>query len=314
MHNYKGSNENKIQRIKESFTVNLGCTALPDKASLNPLRRFMNSELFGNEKVRHEIQILTQTKLDNTVGNGTSEKVVLTGESGRLCGYYHHGDTVLVQDASRKVVLFVHGSGSSAEEQASDIRKHYQKQGVDMLAVNMRGYGQSDGSPNEKGLYQDARTMFNHLVFGKCINPGNIIIHGYSLGGPIAADLARYAAKNNLAVSGLLLDRPMPSMTKAITAHEVPNPGGVVGALSKSINGQFSVENNLKGLAKETSIMLLTDNEGLGEEGEKLRVKLTDDYRVSGSKTCCSHEESHRLMAEHAEGIVSSLFGGLSKN
>lgn len=111
-----------------------------------------------------------------------------------------------------------------------------------MLAVNLRGYGESDGGPSEKGLYQDARTMFNYLVNDKGIDPSNIIIHGYSMGGPIAADLARYAAQNGQAVSGLLLDRPMPSMTKAITAHEVANPAGIVGAIAKAVNGQFSVE------------------------------------------------------------------------
>ncbi|HAS4297287.1 TPA: alpha/beta fold hydrolase [Vibrio cholerae] len=209
--------------------------------------------------------------------------------------------------------MFLHGSGSSAEEQASAIRNHYQKQGIDMLAVNLRGYGESDGGPSEKGLYQDARTMFNYLVNDKGIDPSNIIIHGYSMGGPIAADLARYAAQNGQAVSGLLLDRPMPSMTKAITAHEVANPAGIVGAIAKAVNGQFSVEKNLEGLPKETSILLLTDNEGLGNEGEKLRTKLTaSGYNVTGEQTFYGHEASNRLMSQYADQIVSGLSSSAS--
>ncbi|WP_017223230.1 MARTX multifunctional-autoprocessing repeats-in-toxin holotoxin RtxA [Moritella dasanensis] len=284
-----------------------------EKASLSPLTRFLNNELYGSKDARQKIGDITQTLLDNAVTDGKSDKVTLKGESGRLSGYYHHGntleDTVQAQDTSQKVVLFVHGSGSSAEEQASAVRQHYQKQGIDILAVNMRGYGASDGGPNEKGLYQDARTMFSYLVNDKGIDPSNIIIHGYSLGGPIAADLARFAAQNNQAVSGLLLDRPMPSMTKAITAHEVVNPAGIVGALSKIVNGQFSVEKNLKGLPKETPIMLLTDNEGLGNEGEKLRAKLAaDGYQISGENTFYGHEASNRLMSQYAKEIVSGLF------
>lgn len=300
------------EKQKETVAIENDGTPPRDKESLSPLTRFLNNELYGDKEARRKIGEITQTLLDHAVEQGESQKVTLKGESGRLTGYYHQGAASSEGETSAtsgKVVLFLHGSGSSAEEQASEIRNHYQKQGIDMLAVNLRGYGESDGGPSEKGLYQDARTMFNYLVNDKGIDPSNIIIHGYSMGGPIAADLARYAAQNGQAVSGLLLDRPMPSMTKAITAHEVANPAGIVGAIAKAVNGQFSVEKNLKGLPKETPILLLTDNEGLGEEGEKLRAKLAiAGYNVTGEQTFYGHEASNRLMGQYADQIVSGLF------
>ncbi|MDS1868989.1 MARTX multifunctional-autoprocessing repeats-in-toxin holotoxin RtxA [Vibrio vulnificus] len=300
------------EKHKENVAIENDGTPPRDKESLSPLTRFLNNELYGEKDARRKIGEITQTLLDHAVENGESQKVILKGEVGRLTGYYHQGAASSEGETSAtsgKVVLFLHGSGSSAEEQASAIRNHYQKQGIDMLAVNLRGYGESDGGPSEKGLYQDARTMFNYLVNDKGIDPSNIIIHGYSMGGPIAADLARYAAQNGQAVSGLLLDRPMPSMTKAITAHEVANPAGIVGAIAKAVNGQFSVEKNLKGLPKETPILLLTDNEGLGEEGEKLRAKLAiAGYNVTGEQTFYGHEASNRLMGQYADQIVSGLF------
>ncbi|MGR2947519.1 MARTX multifunctional-autoprocessing repeats-in-toxin holotoxin RtxA [Vibrio vulnificus] len=300
------------EKHKENVAIENDGTPPRDKESLSPLTRFLNNELYGEKDARRKIGDITQTLLGRAVENGESQKVTLKGEAGRLTGYYHQGAASSEGETSAtsgKVVLFLHGSGSSAEEQASAIRNHYQKQGIDMLAVNLRGYGESDGGPSEKGLYQDARTMFNYLVNDKGIDPSNIIIHGYSMGGPIAADLARYAAQNGQAVSGLLLDRPMPSMTKAITAHEVANPAGIVGAIAKAVNGQFSVEKNLKGLPKETPILLLTDNEGLGEEGEKLRAKLAiAGYNVTGEQTFYGHEASNRLMGQYADQIVSGLF------
>ncbi|MEJ3599736.1 MARTX multifunctional-autoprocessing repeats-in-toxin holotoxin RtxA [Vibrio vulnificus] len=300
------------EKHKENVAIENDGTPPRDKESLSPLTRFLNNELYGEKDVRRKIGDITQTLLDHAVENGESQKVTLKGEAGRLTGYYHQGAASSEDETSAtsgKVVLFLHGSGSSAEEQASAIRNHYQKQGIDMLAVNLRGYGESDGGPSEKGLYQDARTMFNYLVNDKGIDPSNIIIHGYSMGGPIAADLARYAAQNGQAVSGLLLDRPMPSMTKAITAHEVANPAGIVGAIAKAVNGQFSVEKNLKGLPQETPILLLTDNGGLGEEGEKLRAKLAiAGYNVTGEQTFYGHEASNRLMGQYADQIVSGLF------
>ncbi|EMK6709207.1 MARTX multifunctional-autoprocessing repeats-in-toxin holotoxin RtxA [Vibrio cholerae] len=304
------------EKPKENVAIENDGTPPRDKESLSPLTRFLNNELYGNKEARRKIGEITQTLLDHAVEKGESQKITLQGEAGRLTGYYHQGTAPSEGETSSpsgKVVLFLHGSGSSAEEQASAIRNHYQKQGIDMLAVNLRGYGESDGGPSEKGLYQDARTMFNYLVNDKGIDPSNIIIHGYSMGGPIAADLARYAAQNGQAVSGLLLDRPMPSMTKAITAHEVANPAGIVGAIAKAVNGQFSVEKNLEGLPKETSILLLTDNEGLGNEGEKLRTKLTaSGYNVTGEQTFYGHEASNRLMSQYADQIVSGLSSSAS--
>ncbi|HDZ9268759.1 TPA: MARTX multifunctional-autoprocessing repeats-in-toxin holotoxin RtxA [Vibrio cholerae] len=304
------------EKLKENVAIENDGTPPRDKESLSPLTRFLNNELYGDKEARRKIGEITQTLLDHAVEKGESQKITLQGEAGRLTGYYHQGTAPREGETSTtsgKVVLFLHGSGSSAEEQASAIRNHYQKQGIDMLAVNLRGYGESDGGPSEKGLYQDARTMFNYLVNDKGIDPSNIIIHGYSMGGPIAADLARYAAQNSQAVSGLLLDRPMPSMTKAITAHEVANPAGIVGAIAKAVNGQFSVEKNLEGLPKETSILLLTDNEGLGNEGEKLRTKLTaSGYNVTGEQTFYGHEASNRLMSQYADQIVSRLSSSAS--
>lgn len=304
------------EKPKENVAIENDGTPPRDKESLSPLTRFLNNELYGDKEARRKIGEITQTLLDHAVEKGESQKITLQGEAGRLTGYYHQGTAPREGETSTtsgKVVLFLHGSGSSAEEQASAIRNHYQKQGIDMLAVNLRGYGESDGGPSEKGLYQDARTMFNYLVNDKGIDPSNIIIHGYSMGGPIAADLARYAAQNGQAVSGLLLDRPMPSMTKAITAHEVANPAGIVGAIAKAVNGQFSVEKNLEGLPKETSILLLTDNEGLGNEGEKLRIKLTaSGYNVTGEQTFYGHEASNRLMSQYADQIVSGFSSSAS--
>ncbi|EKF9174137.1 MARTX multifunctional-autoprocessing repeats-in-toxin holotoxin RtxA [Vibrio cholerae] len=304
------------EKPKENVAIENDGTPPRDKESLSPLTRFLNNELYGDKEARRKIGEITQTLLDHAVEKGESQKITLQGEAGRLTGYYHQGTAPSEGETSSpsgKVVLFLHGSGSSAEEQASAIRNHYQKQGIDMLAVNLRGYGESDGGPSEKGLYQDARTMFNYLVNDKGIDPSNIIIHDYSMGGPIAADLARYAAQNGQAVSGLLLDRPMPSMTKAITAHEVANPAGIVGAIAKAVNGQFSVEKNLEGLPKETSILLLTDNEGLGNEGEKLRTKLTaSGYNVTGEQTFYGHEASNRLMSQYADQIVSGLSSSAS--
>ncbi|WP_340620711.1 MARTX multifunctional-autoprocessing repeats-in-toxin holotoxin RtxA [Xenorhabdus siamensis] len=310
------TNEYELERVAIS---NDG--SLPrEREPRNPLTCFINNELYGAKEERRRISQEVQNKINLAVNQGVAQKVTLQGEIGRLEGYYYRVQSNREQNnqaqssshtsMTNKVVLFIHGSGASVEEQTSKIQPHYQQQGIDMLSVNMRGYGTSDGYPGESGMYQDVRTMFRYLVNDRGIKPENIIIHGYSMGAPIAADLARYADRQGMAVSGLLLDRPMPSMTKAITAHEIPNPSGLTGVLAKAVNGKFSVEQNLRGISKQTPIMLLTDNEGLGNEGEKLRTRLmTDGYNISGERTYHGHESSYQLMSQYADKIVSYLSG-----
>ncbi|MEQ5091680.1 MARTX multifunctional-autoprocessing repeats-in-toxin holotoxin RtxA [Providencia rettgeri] len=283
-----------------------------NEESSSLLTRRLNNELYGDQSERRYLDNVTQDMLNYNIDNGEADKITLKGNSGRLTGYYHYKKKNKASDLStkepQKVVLFLHGSGSPAEDQVEDISRHYKDLGIDTLAVNMRGFGESDGMPTEVGLYQDARTMYHYLVNDKGIDPSNIIIHGYSMGAPVAADLARYAVMNGKAPSGLLLDRPMPSMTKAVAAYSMVNSSGLFGLLSKTVNGQFSVEKNLEGLSKETPIMLLTDNEKLGKKGEELRSKLLKaGFNVAGEKTFYAHEASNSLMSEYADEIISHL-------
>ncbi|WP_339385934.1 alpha/beta fold hydrolase [Xenorhabdus innexi] len=315
-HQYRRLNSDGIERILnqpddlyeeilEKVAIENDGTPLRESESRNPLARFMNNELYGVKEDRRRISKAVQITLGRAIERKAAEKITLRGEAGRLEGYFHLSGT----RPSDKVVLFIHGSDSSAEEQASKIQRYYQQQGVDMLAVNMRGYGTSDGHPSENGLYQDARTMFRYLINNRDIKPENIVIHGYSMGAPIAADLARYADRRGQHVAGLLFDRPMPSMTKAITAHNILNPQGVVAVLAKSVNGKFSVEKNLQGISKETPIMVLTGGDGLGTEGEKLRTRLISaNYNISGEHTYLGHDSSRRMMELYANKIVTNLF------
>jgi len=66
----------------------------------------------------------------------------------------------------------------------------YARLGVNVLAVDYRGYGKSEGSPNEAGVYRDADAAFDYLIRERHIQPKNIFVFGHSLGGAVAIDLA----------------------------------------------------------------------------------------------------------------------------
>jgi len=56
--------------------------------------------------------------------------------------------------------------------------------------VDYRGYGRSEGSPGEAGVYRDADAAYDYLIRVRHIQPKHIIIYGHSLGGAVAIDLA----------------------------------------------------------------------------------------------------------------------------
>lgn len=87
---------------------------------------------------------------------------------------------------------------------------------VNILAVEYRGYGKSEGTPSERGLYRDAETGFDYLLTTKGTDPRTIIAYGQSLGTAIAAHVA---AGHNL--GGVVLEAPFPSLS-AMARHVFP--------------------------------------------------------------------------------------------
>lgn len=77
---------------------------------------------------------------------------------------------------------------------------------ANVLAVEYRGYGRSEGTPDEAGLYRDAEAAYDYLVRQRNIAPGRIIAFGGSLGTAVAMDLA-----SKRAVAGVVLEAPFPS-------------------------------------------------------------------------------------------------------
>ncbi|KAG5330796.1 ABHDD protein, partial [Acromyrmex heyeri] len=59
-----------------------------------------------------------------------------------------------------------------------------------ILMLEYRGYGLSQGTPSEEGLYMDARAGIDYLFSRTDINTNEIIVFGRSLGGAVAIDLA----------------------------------------------------------------------------------------------------------------------------
>jgi fermentation-respiration switch protein FrsA (DUF1100 family) len=71
--------------------------------------------------------------------------------------------------------------------------------------IDYRGYGKSNGSPSEQGLYHDSDAGYNYLL-DKGFRAEQIIIYGQSLGSAVAIDLA-----SRRPCAALILEAPFTS-------------------------------------------------------------------------------------------------------
>lgn len=90
---------------------------------------------------------------------------------------------------SNRVVLFFHGNAGNISHRKESL-EIFHKLGLNVFILDYRGYGKSEGEPNEPGLYIDSRTAWHYLVDIKKFKKENIIIFGRSLGGAVASELA----------------------------------------------------------------------------------------------------------------------------
>jgi hypothetical protein len=74
--------------------------------------------------------------------------------------------------------------------------------GANLLAFDYRGFGRSSGSPEERGLYDDASASYEYLRRTLGVAADHIVIFGHSLGSGVAIELATRVPAAALIVEG----------------------------------------------------------------------------------------------------------------
>jgi len=106
--------------------------------------------------------------------------------------------------------------GGNAEEVSNLIEKADKFNEWSLSLINYRGYGQSEGKPNEKSLFEDAISIYDYFSKRNDIDTNRIILMGRSLGSGVAVYLAQ-----NRPVNALILVTPYDSMT-SVAQEKVP--------------------------------------------------------------------------------------------
>jgi hypothetical protein len=90
---------------------------------------------------------------------------------------------------AKYTILFFHGNAGNISHRLDKI-KIFHDLDLNVFIIDYRGYGKSEGTPAEAGLYLDARAAYAYLIDKRKIKPSLTILYGESLGGAIALELA----------------------------------------------------------------------------------------------------------------------------
>ena len=133
-------------------------------------------------------------------------------------------------DGVRPVVLWFHGNAGNLGMWLEEYEEVVAL-GAEVMAVDYRGFGRSEGSPNEEGVYHDADAAWEYLVKDRGVTPENVVIYGYSIGGAVAVDLAA-----RVQPGGLILQSTFTSIPEFMRAKSMPIPTSIVRSQMASID------------------------------------------------------------------------------
>jgi hypothetical protein len=115
---------------------------------------------------------------------------------------------------ARWTVLVCHGNAGNISHRLDRAAEMQRRLGVSVLLFDYRGYGRSEGRPNEAGCIADGRAAQQWLAKQMGIKPSDIVLMGRSLGGGVAVALA---AENGAAA--LVLENTFPTMPDVAAVH-----------------------------------------------------------------------------------------------
>ncbi|MEX2303077.1 MAG: alpha/beta fold hydrolase [Bryobacterales bacterium] len=144
-----------------------------------------------------------------------AEDVWLTTSDGvRIHGWKLRARPHAEQSHAEWVTLYLHGNAGNLTHRV-DHMETIPRVGSDLLIIDYRGYGKSEGKPTEEGIYRDADAAYEYLVEAG-YRPENLVVYGESLGTAVAVDLA-----SRRECAGVVLEAPFPSAS-AVASSVLP--------------------------------------------------------------------------------------------
>ena len=127
----------------------------------------------------------------------------------------------LLQSDNKTVVLYLHGnSANRAGAHRVELYKVLRSLDCHVVCCDYRGYADSSPAlPNETGVVQDARAVYDWLVAACGGNTSRVIVWGHSLGTGVAGHLVSLLSLEGNSPSGLVLESPFNNIYDEVRNH-----------------------------------------------------------------------------------------------
>lgn len=121
---------------------------------------------------------------------------------------YHEGKSAKVP-----TLIYFHGNAGNMGFRLENSSKMYARTGINVLAMDYRGYGKSTGKPSEPGLNLDADAVLDWALAHPKLKGSPMVLFGRSLGGAVAVSLAHRRPHQ---VSAIILENTFLSISAMV--------------------------------------------------------------------------------------------------
>jgi hypothetical protein len=163
---------------------------------------------------------------------------------------------LLRQPGARATILYFGGNGYTIERFGAATAAIFQRLGVDLMIVDHRGYGQSQGTPTVARIEADGLAAFDYLAALPGPGPSAIVPHGQSLGSFIAGHVAA-----NRPAAAVVLESSVTTTEEWVRSQ---TRGAMGGLLRVEIGDSLRGRGNLANVARieEPLLLLVGSSDG----------------------------------------------------
>jgi fermentation-respiration switch protein FrsA (DUF1100 family) len=122
----------------------------------------------------------------------------------------------LVPGGGEASLLWFHGNAGNISHRVELLRELHDHLEATIFILEYRGYGDSEGTPSEEGLYLDAEAALKAMTSHAGIPAEQVVLFGQSLGAAVAVELATRQVP-----SGLVLESAFTSV-RDMARHHYP--------------------------------------------------------------------------------------------
>ncbi|KAF4038467.1 alpha/beta hydrolase fold [Phytophthora infestans] len=119
------------------------------------------------------------------------------------------------EHSTRPTLIFFHGNAGNIGYRLPNAVQLFRKVGANILLVDYRGFGHSEGTPSEEGIKLDAEAVLDAMYARTDIDSSNLVAFGRSLGGAVSVYLAE---KEPSRVAAVVLENTFLSISAMVDA------------------------------------------------------------------------------------------------